>query len=54
MEYIKENQKKCFSYQRQHRNWCREYEVISIMYLAYPKCRLDCDYSEKCKKIWES
>jgi hypothetical protein len=48
-----EAQKKCFSSQKQHRDWCREYEAISIMYLAQPKCREFCPYTKKCKEIWE-
>jgi hypothetical protein len=50
---IDESQKKCFSSQKQHRDWCREYEVMSVMYLVQPKCSDNCLYSKKCKETWE-
>ena len=53
MEIIKQNQTKCFKSQKQHRDWCREYEVMSIMYLAQPRCRENCTHSDKCKELWK-
>jgi len=53
MEKIEENQKNCFKGQKQHRDWCREYEAMSIMYLAEPRCRSNCPYTDKCRELWK-